>query len=429
MRSLRYFLSALFFCTLTIHLVAQDGRTAILVEKMVDVVAGKLIENKTIVVEGGNITDILSGKSTKNYDTLIDLSGYTVLPGLIDCHTHLTDASYDKSIDVYETPIAAWGILGVIHAKATLEAGFTTVRDVGGDFYADVALRDAINKHWVPGPRMFVSGKALTITGGHGHWANWMAPQFDVLPNPGNPVDGVDEVLKRTRTLIRNNVDLIKINATGGFGSSRSLPGASSFSIEEMKTAVDEANKRGLRVAAHAHGTDGIKNAIAAGVHSIEHGTFLNEESIQLLKANDIFLVMDLLAAYASLIEQNEDISDKGMNMNNREAYDDFAANFKKAHEAGVKMAFGTDASIFRHGRNAEQFKLMHDAGMRPDDILRTATINAAALIGIEKRTGSLEKGKWADLIAVKGDPLQQIEVLEKVHFVMKAGKVYKTPE
>ncbi|MEL6917699.1 MAG: amidohydrolase family protein, partial [Bacteroidota bacterium] len=335
-------------------LYAQTETKAIWAGQMVDVINAELIDDVIIVVEGGKIKNIVSAQKKDMFTDLINLSDYTVLPGLIDCHTHLTSPSFDPSIDVYELPIAAYGILGANYAKTTLLSGFTTVRDVGGTFYSDVALRDAINKGWAQGPRMYVSGKALTITGGHGAWANWLAPQLALHPNPGNPVDGEAEVRKATRELIKNGVDLIKINATGGFGTSNSIPGAASFTIGEMRAAVEEANKRGLKVAAHAHGADGIMNAVKAGVHSIEHGTFLNQESIDLMKKNKVYLVMDLLAAYVDLIEKNEDYSDKQLKKGNEEIYRDLEKTFFNAYSQGVLISFGTDASIFKHGRNAE---------------------------------------------------------------------------
>ncbi|MBS9462871.1 amidohydrolase family protein [Flagellimonas sp. 389] len=395
---------------------------------MIDVVEGTLKNDVLVVIENSKILKIDKASNKNRYKDIIDLSEYTILPGLIDCHTHLTNPYFDKSIDVYETAIASYGILGTLYAKKTLDAGFTTVRDVGGYFYSDVALRDAIDKGWIPGPRMYVSGKSLSMTGGHGAWANWLAPHLQIQPNPGNIVDGEDEVRKQTRTLIKNSVDLIKINATGGFGTSKSIPGAASFTIEEMQAAVEEAQKRGLRVAAHAHGAEGIKNAVKAGVTSIEHGTFLDDESIQLMKNQKVYLVMDILAAHYELIEKNDDFSDKEINLNNQEMYQKLSDNFNIAYTQGVKMAFGTDASIFEHGRNAEQFHLMVKAGMTEIDAIKSATIVAARLIGIEDKAGSIEEGKWADIIAVKGNPLEDITVLEKAEFVMKYGKIYKSP-
>ncbi len=314
-----------------------------------------------------------------------------------------------------------------INAKKTLDAGFTTTRDVWGHFYSDVAVRDAINKEIIPGPRMYVSGPALSITGGHGDWESWMSPQLGLSNNPDAVADGVDEVRKQVRLHIRNRVDLIKITATGGF-STGTIPGAASYSIEELKIAVEEAKKNGLKVAAHAHGADGIKNAIKAGVHSIEHATFIDQEAIELMKTHNVYLQMDLLAAHYDLFEAKKDYSDKKVDLNNIEIYEKLTDNFNMAYKQGVKMAFGTDSGVYPHGRNAEQFNLMVKAGMKEIDALRSATINAAELIGIEKQTGTIEVGKWADIIAVKGNPLEDVTVLEKVEFVMKGGKVYKLP-
>ena len=405
--------------------LAQDSSTAIWAGNLLDVVEGKLKKDVLIVIEKGKIAKLTAATEKDNFSNLIDLSQYTVLPGLIDCHTHLTMNSYDESFEIWELPIAALGIIGTVNAKKTLDAGFTTVRDVWGHFYSDVALREAINSSTIPGPRMFVSGPALSVTGGHGDWETWMSPQLALKEDPAAIADGVDEVRKEVRLHIRNKVDVIKITATGGFGST-TVPGAASYSVDELKVAVEEAVKNGLKVAAHAHGADGIKNAIKAGVHSIEHGTLIDDEAIKMMKEHNVYLVMDLLAAHYDLLEADRDYSDKKLEASNQEIYVRLETNFRKAYREGVKMAFGTDAAIFEHGRNAEQFKLMQRAGMSNPDILRTATLNAAELIGVEKNTGSVEVGKWADIIAVKGNPLEDIETLEKVHFVMKEGKVCK---
>jgi imidazolonepropionase-like amidohydrolase len=225
---------------------------------------------------------------------------------------------------------------------------------------------------------------------------------------------------------LKAKVDWIKIFATGGFSSSVTIPGASSFTIEEMKAAVKEADNLGIKVAAHAHGADGIKRALKAGVHSIEHGTFLDEECISLLKEKNAYLSMDLLAAHFSLMERNNDYSDKNLTQTNQALYTDYAIRFQKAYSNGVKMVFGTDAGVYPHGRNAEQFKLMIDAGMTEIDAIRSATSFAAELLGKEDELGSIDVGKLADLVAVKGNPMKDIQLLENIHFVMKDGKIYK---
>lgn len=404
---------------------AQDSSTAILAGNLMDVAEGILKKDVLIVIKDGKILRLGAISEKDNYPNLIDLSEYTVLPGLIDCHTHLTMNSYDKSFEVWEVPIAAHGIIGTVNAKLTLEAGFTTVRDVWGHFYSDVALRDEIHKSTIPGPRMYVSGPALSITGGHGDWETWMSPQLELKQDPAAVADGVEEVRKEVRLHIRNKVDLIKIAATGGFSTS-TIPGAASYSIAEMQVAVEEAQKNGLKVAAHAHGAEGIKNAIKAGVHSIEHGTLIDDEALDMMKERKVYLVMDLLSAHYDLFELNRQYTDKKLEKGNQELYAQLEMNFKKAYDKGVKMAFGSDSGVFPHGRNAEQFRLMENAGMPPKDILKTATINAAELIGIEDQVGTIEAGKWADIIAVKGNPLNDITVLENIAFVMKSGIIYK---
>ncbi|MEO1084605.1 MAG: amidohydrolase family protein, partial [Acidobacteriota bacterium] len=348
-------------------------------------------------------------------------------PGLIDAHTHLCDNTHmDEAFDHWAYPAATFGIAGTVNARTTLEAGFTTVRDVSSPFYCDVALRDAIEAGWIEGPRMQVSGSMVTMTGGHGHWGTWIAPQHEVTTKAHTVADGVDEVRKAVRTHIRHGVDWIKVAATGGFGTSGSIPGAASYTVEELAAAVEEGRKRGLKVAAHAHGTEGIKNAIAAGVASIEHGTMLDDESLEQMEEKGVVLVMDLLAAHYELVERNRDYSDKELGASNADEWKRYRGQFTRAHEAGVDLAFGTDAGIYPHGRNAEQFGLMVEAGLTPLEAIRTATLTAAELLDLKDRIGRLKPGAWADLIAVDGDPLQDVSVLEQVRFVMKGGRVVK---
>ena len=304
--------------------------------------------------------------------------------------------------------------------------GLLLCADLHSYFYADVALRDAINQGWIPGPRMYVSGPGMSISGGHGAWGNWMSPQLSLKKNPGLIADGPDEVRKGSRLLIKNKVDWIKIFATGGFSTHGTNPGAASYSLEEIKVVVEEANNYGIKIAAHAHGEEGIMNALNAGARSIEHGTFLTEKSISLLKEKDAFLCMDLLAAHYDLLEKKNNYLDKNLVRTNQEIYNQLESNFRKAYKSGIKMVFGTDAGVFPHGRNAEQFTLMTNAGMSNIDAIKCATIIAAELLEIQDDLGSIEKGKIADLIAVKGNPLEQIDVLEEVIFVMKNGKVFK---
>ncbi|GAB3035587.1 metal-dependent hydrolase family protein [Bowmanella dokdonensis] len=406
---------------------AQEEAQLIQAGRYLDLTSGELIENVHIRVQNGLIHSIGEGKAAGQGGTVIDLSDYTLLPGLIDTHTHLCDNAYmGDDFDYWTYPAATFGIVGTVNARITLEAGFTTVRNVSEPFYADIALRDAINKGWIAGPRMYVSGPMITMSGGHGNWGNWIASQHQVITQAHMVADGPDEVRKAVRLHIKHGVDLIKIAATGGFGTPGSIPGAASYTVEEMSAAVVEARKRGLKVAAHAHGAEGIKNALAAGVWSIEHAALIDAEAIRLMKEQDVFLVMDLLSAHYDLVEINQDYSDKQLGSSNAQEFANYMQRFGEAHRAGVKMAFGTDASVYPHGRNGRQFSLMVKAGMTPLEAIRAATTTAAALIGIEDQTGTIEPGKWADMIAVRGNPLEDVRVLEEVVFVMKDGRVHK---
>ncbi len=354
----------------------------------------------------------------------LDLSGFHVLPGLIDAHAHLT-VSPDPALDYGGISGPASAILGVMHAKSTLMAGFTTVRDPGGPHYADVALRDAIAAGWVDGPRMFVSGPPLTMTGGHGAIGNWAPPDLELKSSAVTVVDGADAIRRAVREHQKFGVDFIKVIASGGIFTDRSDPGAASYTQEEIAAAVDEARKRGQHVAAHAHGLEGIRNSVLAGARSIEHGSYLDEATARLMAERRVFLVSDVYADEWSL-QNGEAYGLKATHLAKARAVSKrFRESFKLAHKAGVKIAFGSDAGVYPHGENARQFALYVALGMSPMEAIQSATQNAAALLG-SSDIGTVQTGKYADLIAVPSDPLSDIRHLESVPFVMKGGVVVK---
>jgi len=344
-----------------------------------------------------------------------------VLPGLIDAHTHLTMANnFDPYYELSITP-AKEAIIGVENAKVTLEAGFTTVRNVGANDYTDVALRDEINAGHIPGPHMLVSGPPLGITGGHCD-ENLLPYEYHVTAE--GVADGIAAVQQKVRQNIKYGADLIKVCATGGVLSKGDDPQASQYTLEELKAIVADAHRLGRKVAAHAHGAQGILFATEAGVDSIEHGSYINDEDIALMKKNGTYLVptsylVDWMKEYGNLPDfykkKMEDISAV------------VKANHKKAIAAGVKIALGTDAAVYPHGLNAHEIDVyVNQFGMTPLQGIQTGTINAADLLGLNDSAGALEPGKWADVIAVAGDPLKDVRILQHVNFVMKSGVVYK---
>ncbi|HKF23096.1 MAG TPA: amidohydrolase family protein [Candidatus Angelobacter sp.] len=410
----------------------EPKTTYIRAGRLFDATSDRVRENAVIVVKGERIQSVEDEKSIKipAGAAVIDLSRATVLPGLIDCHTHLGSRAdrYDEIYKFKDTPFSS-AFAAVVHARKTLEAGFTTVRDVGSLPFLAVDLRNSIHEGLVPGPRIVASGPPISITGGHGDLNNF-SPQTRVSMFPEERnfeiADGVDQVRHVVRAQVKYGVDVIKILATGGVLSKGDSPGAPQFTFEELKAAADEAHMAGRKIAAHAHGTQGIKNAILAGIDSIEHASLIDDEGIRLAKEHGTYLVMDIYnddyilgkAIEFGLPQENVD-KEKAIGRLQRE-------NFQRAVEGGAKMAFGTDAGVYPHGDNARQFSYMVKYGMTPAQAIRAATSNAADLIGRPKDVGTLEAGKYADLIAVSSDPLQDVRALENVAFVMKGGEVVK---
>jgi imidazolonepropionase-like amidohydrolase len=391
--------------------------------RMVDVTTGQLVAPALVVIADGKIRSLGSGDVPPGART-IDLGDLTLLPGLIDAHTHLT---YDISGDwvtrsVRELPADA-ALRGARNARKTLLAGFTTVRDVGSVGFADVSLMKAIDAGFVMGPRMIPSAHAIGITGGHCDDTGW-APGVNELSFRQGVADGVDEVVKAVRYQIKHGAKVIKVCATAGVLSFDATLGAQQLSEAELQAIVQEANRHGLKVAAHAHGTEGIKAAVRAGVASIEHGSMIDDEAADLMKRRGTYLVP---TAYLLSTFKYESLPPP-IAAKAKEVVPLAQASHRRAIRAGVKIAFGTDAAVYPHGDNAREFAVYVGYGMRPADAIRTATVNAADLLGVSDR-GVIAPGKLADLIAVRGNPLEDVRVLEQVPWVMKGGVVVKEPE
>ncbi len=407
---------------------SQSRIKAIKAGKIIDVISSTVLINQIILIDSNKILDIGSGIAIPAGAEIIDLSNTTVLPGLIDCHTHITAQPGDNYYDdiFRKTPIE-YAVRAHIYAKKTLEAGFTMVRDVGADALIDVSLRDAINDGSIEGPRMLVSTFIIGATGGHVDLTGFN-PNIDWKGNKDytGVADGVDEIRKRVRNNIKWGADWIKFAATAGVLSEEESVGAPQYSLEEMKAIVEEAHRWGRKVAAHAHGTEGIKLAIQAGVTSIEHGSLIDDEGIRMMKEKGTWLVADIynddyiLAEYTAKGYPEKIIAKERMvGRLQRE-------NFQKAVKAGVKVAYGTDAGVYPHGWNGKQFFYMVKYGLTPMQAIQSATINAADLLDWKDKTGSITKGKLADIIAVDQNPLDDIKSLENVKFVMKEGVIYR---
>ena len=395
--------------------------------RVLDVRNGKYAASQIIWIEDGRIKEVgeagAEAAKLPKGTRVIDLSQDTVLPGLIDCHTHLTGSPWTLGAARLRMSVPREALLGARNARVTLEAGFTTVRNVGASGYSDIALRDAINAGDVPGPRMLASGPPLSITGGHAD-ENFLAPQFEATAD--GVADGEDAVIHKVREDIKYGADVIKFMATGGVLSEGDNPALEQYSPEEMRAIVETAHGLGRKVAAHAHGALGIKNAVLAGVDSIEHGSYINEEDIQLMKQHGTYLVptlylMDWFMENYKALGLSEGVVAKA-----KQVMPAARENVERAFKEGVKVAFGTDAAVYPHGLNAHEFPVMVSLGLTNLHAIQAATVNAADLLGWQDKVGTLEAGKFGDLIAVQGDPLADTSTLEHVTFVMKGGEVVK---
>lgn len=412
------------YCLITQATAQAPRHVAIRAGRVLDVKSGKLLSDQTIVIEDGKIVGVSGAAEAKipSDAVRIDLPNATVLPGLIDAHTHLTmDPKF--GYDRLALSLPRETLIGAKNARVTLLAGFTTVRNVGAREFSDVALRDAINAGDVPGPRMLVSGPPLSITGGH--CDNNMLP-FEYHATEDGVADGIAAVQHKVRENIKYGVDLIKVCATGGVLSLGDNPQHSQFTLEEMKAIVADAHRLGRKVAAHAHGAEGIRWAAEAGVDSIEHGSYIDDAGIAAMKEHGTYLVPtlylgDWMIDNAGLTHLPPPLLAKA-----QEVIPAARKNIARAFAAGVKVALGTDAAVYPHGLNAHEFAVMVKLGLTPLQAIQAGTINAADLLGWSGKVGTLDPGAWADVVAVDGDPIRDVTTLERVKFVMKGGEVVK---
>lgn len=412
-------LSALAFAT---H---AAERSTVHAGRMIDVETGKVLVDQAIAIEGGKVVSISAWDAAAKHGQVIDWSAYTVVPGLMDMHTHVADEGpYADPATPLKSNAGRDALIGANNARKTLQAGFTTVRDVG--VYrglSDVILRDAINAGLVPGPRMVVAGAYITIDGGGGEITG--LPAGTVVPEQFRlgVSNNEDEIRQRVNFLLDNGADFIKLIATGAVLAAGTEPGESEYTEAEIRAAVEETAKRGTFVAAHAHGAEGIKRAVRAGVRSIEHGSLMDDESIALMKQYGTWLDADIYNGdYIDTVGRADGWSEEILRKN-LDTTDAQRQGFRKAVEAGVNISYGTDSGVYPHGDNARQFAYMVKYGMTPLQALQSATISSAKLLGKDKEIGSIAVGKAADLVAVQCDPLQDIECLRQVRGVVKGGR------
>lgn len=409
---------------------AISQKTYIWCGTLIDGISNEPKKNMTIIVEKNKIVSVENGFSKPGTnDKTIDLKTKTVTPGWIDCHVHLEDETNpNRYLQAFTQNPADYAFQSVVYADRTLMAGFTTVRDLGGSG-VNISLRNAVNKGLIKGPRIFTAGKAIGSTGGHADPTNGY--RKDLMGDPG-PENGVvnspEDARKAVRQRYKDGSDLIKITATGGVLSMAKNGQNPQFTEEEIRSIVETAKDYGFKVAAHAHGAEGMKRAIRAGVNSIEHGTLMDDEAIELFKKYGTWYVPTITAG--SSVADSAKIPGYFPDVVAKKAIEigsQLKATFAKAYKAGVKIAFGTDAAVYKHGLNWKEFGYMIEAGMPAMDAIKAATMNAADLLGMKDQLGSIEAGKLADIIAVDGDPLKDPLVFGKVVFVMKDGVLYKS--
>lgn len=410
-------------------LLLLSQRTILHCGKLIDVTKGQVLTEYSIIVEGNTITDVMAGfTKPSGADKVIDLKNKTVLPGLIDCHVHLEhETSPTRYMETFTYNPADYAFQSVVYAERTLMTGFTTVRDLGGTG-VNISLRNAINKKLIKGPRIFTAGKSIATTGGHADPTNGF--RNDLMGDPGpaaGVANGPDECRKAVRQRYKDGADLIKITASGGVLSVAKSGENPQFTEEEIKAIVETAHDYGYKVAAHCHGAEAMKRAVRAGVNSIEHGTMMDDEVMQLMKQHGTYFVPTITAGKAVGDSAKKPgyypalVTPKALAIGPK-----IQGTFAKAYKAGVKIAFGTDAGVYAHGKNWLEFVYMTEVGMPPMEAIQSATVAAADLIGVSDKIGSIEKGKLADIIAVDGDPIKDIQAMGKMSFVMKDGVVYK---
>ena len=397
-------------------------------DRMVDVLAGRVVEEPVVVITDGRIVSVVGRGAGRPVipegATRLDLPGKTILPGLIDMHVHLAGTPLIGGRRRLDYTDVFWATLGVPNARAMLEAGFTTVRNLGGLVYADVALKQGIEGGFYPGPRIVPATYSFGATGGHCGGGNGLPPSLSRAVERG--VNGPDAVRAQIRENRKFGAEVIKVCATGGVFSRNTDPGAQQMTAAELRAAVEEAHMLGMKVAAHAHGAPGIKAALEAGVDTIEHVSLVDDEGIQLAREKGAFFSMDIFNTEYTQAEGKKNGVDEENLQKDRDVADLQRNNFRKAHKAGVKMVFGSDAGVMPHGTAAGQFRWMVQYGMTPMEAIQAATRNAAQALGREKDVGAIAPGRWGDIIAVDGDPVRDVRELEDVDVVIKGGKVVK---